>query len=456
MNKILTVALVLTFAPFSWPIEETPTTVPQTSKLVPKIKAELADYKGPSNFRGRKALMTFSPDNRLVAMSGTKRTITVWDTETGALKAKLEATNGISGFSFSPDGKFAATRDYRDKSLRVWDVQTWEAKATVTGRKKNLETLLKSGLSYEEEFGPVPFSTDGGSVLVQREDDIVAVADVVTGQERFTLNHDTRSSGAKEVLKVAFWGGTRHFLALQTGFSADGRLIFTINGDKSAKVWNASTGALQASIQNNERIYRASFDPTGTRLLTVEQQGGMKLWNTENGSLVGEVAKKGFLEDVMKSFEFSPDGKYLATFLRGDTRIWDARSGEMKFKLANSETTDALFSPDSDWLVTASSDKHSAGKIWDVETGQLRLALPSTGSKSVSLGFNHDGTILATTNDSGVSLWDAKTGELLATLNEARYPIAFSMDGRTLVTGARKDKALIWELPGRATEALKG
>jgi WD40 repeat protein len=412
-----------------------------------RLKATLTDYKGPSRFRGRKALITFSTDNRHVAMSGTKRTITVWDTETGTLKATLKASDGVSGFSFSPDGKMAATRDFLDKSVRLWDIQTWEAKTTLTGRKKNLETKLKAGFSYEEEFGPVPFSPDGSLVLAEREDDMVAIADVGSGQERFTLNHDTRSSGAKETLKVLFLGGTYHFLALQTGFSNDGRLVFTINGDKSAKIWNVQTGQLQASIENKERIYRASFDPSGTRLLTVEQQGGMKLWNTENGSLVGEVAKKGFFENLIKGFEFSPDGKYLATFFLGDTRLWDVKSGKLRFKLAKSETTDALFSPDGRWLVTASSDKQSAGKIWDVETGELKLALPGIGSRSVSVEFNADGTILATANDSGVRLWDPKTGELLATLSEARYPVAFSSDGRRLVTGARKDTALLWEIP---------
>src|SRR5687768_16638041 len=154
----------------------------------------------------------------------------------------------------------------------------------------------------------------------------------------------------------------------------------------------------------------------------------------------------------MKSFEFSPDSRYVATFFFGDTRLWDVKTGDLKFKLLKSGTTDATFSPDGRWLATASSDKQAAGKIWNVDTGEVRLALPATGDRSVSVIFNADGSILATSNDKGVMLWDTANGELLATLSEARYPVAFSADGRTLVTGARKDTALLWEIPVRAKQ----
>ena len=428
--------------------DQTPiNTIQSSEKLTVALKAKLPDYKGPSRFVGRKALITFSPDGSLAAMSGKGGTITIWDTETGELKATLKnGKDEVSGFSFSPDGRTAATRDYLDKSVRLWDVSSWQLKATIPGRKRNLETKIKSGISFEEEFGPVPFSPDGGSVLVEREDDVVTVADVPSGQERMTLKHDTRDSGAKETAKVMLFAGTRHFLALQTGYSADGQWIFTINGDKSAKIWDAADGRLKTTITNNERIYRASFTPDSGALLTIEQEGAMKLWEVETGMRLGQVAPKGLLEGYMKGFEFSPDGHTIATFTAGDTRLWNAKTAELLFKLPKSEGTDASFSPDGHWLATASNDKQTAGKLWNVETGELKLALPPIGYKTSSVVFNADGSILATSNDKGVMLWDAQTGTLLARLDDARYPVAFSRDGRTLITGGRNDTALLWRV----------
>lgn len=422
-------------------------TIQSSDKLTVTLKAKLPDYKGPSRFVGRKALITFSPDGTLAAMSGKGGTITIWDTQTGELKATLKnGKDEVSGFSFSSDGRLAATRDYLDKSVRLWEVGTWQLKTTLPGRKRNLETKIKSGFSFEEEFGPVPFSPDGTAVLSEREDDVVTVWDVATGKERMTLKHDTRDSGAKETAKVVLFGGTRHLLALQTGYSGDGKWIFTINGDKSAKIWDATDGRLKTNITNNERIYRASFTPDSNGFLTVEQEGGMKLWEVETGMRLGQVAPKGLLEGEIKGFEFSPDGRTVATFTAGDTRLWNVKTAELLFKLPKSEGTDASFSPDGHWLATASNDKQTAGKLWNVESGELKLALPPIGYKTSSVVFNADGTIVATSNDKGVMLWDAQTGTLLARLDEARYPVAFSRDGRTLVTGGRQDTALLWKL----------
>ena len=420
-------------------------TIQSSDKLTITLRAKLPDYRGPSRFFGRKALITFSPDGSLAAMSGKGGTITIWDTETGELKATLKNDKDeVSGFSFSPDGRLAATRNYVDKSVRLWEVGSWKLIATLPGRKRNFETRFKAGYGLEEEFGPVPFSPDGNSILSEREDDIVSVSEVSHGQERMTLKHDTPGSGVKGTAKM-FLGGPRHFLILQTGYSSDGRWIFTINGDKSAKIWDAADGRLKTTITNNERIYHARFSPDSTALLTVEWQGGLKLWDVETGERRGSIARKGRRGD-MNGFEFAPDGRTIATFSGRDIQLWNVKTAELLFNLPKSEGSDVSFSPDGHWLASASNDQRTAGKLWNVETGELKLALPPIGSKTSSVVFNADGSILATSNGKGVMLWDPQTGTLLARLDEARYPVAFSRDGRTLMTGGRNDTALLWKV----------
>jgi WD40 repeat protein len=419
------------------------------NKLDVKLKAKLTDYKGPSSFRQRRALMVFSSDGRLLALSGKQRTVTIWDTKTGELKTTLKGgKEGINGFTFSPDGKLAATRDNPDKTVRLWDVSTWQLTRTLTGRKGDLETWVKAGTTHEleEGYAPVVFSPNGRLVLSEREDDLVDVWDVATGENRTTLNHDTKGGATSDILKSVFWTGTRHYLALQTDYSSDGRHIVTVNGDKAPKLWDAATGKLKTTLSVTERIYRAAFSPDGRTLATTELQGVITLWDVETGQARGTLTKKRE-EYEFPGFSFSPDGRLAVTFEFEDTKLWDVQTGKLKHKLLKSEANDAAFSPDGRFIATASADSKSTARIWDVETGEVKLTLPPTKDRAEAVRFSPDGKIIVTTSDKGVKLWAATSGELLATLDEARYPVAFSPDGRQLATGGRKDTAMLWEIP---------
>jgi WD40 repeat protein len=422
-------------------------------KSAARLKAKLTDYQGPSNYRMRRALMTFSPDGQLLVVSGKGRTVMVWDVKTGALKATLEGgKNGINGFAFSPDGKLAATRDSLDKTVRLWDTGTWQLKTTLTGRKRNLETKLKAAGTHalEEGYAPIVFSPDGRTVLSEREDDLVDVWDIATVQTRATLNHDTRDNGAKDFVKAFLFSPfiQQHYLMLQTEYSPDGRYIATVNGDKKPKLWDASTGNLKTTFQATERIYRADFSPDGRTLALTELQGAVSLWDVESGAWKGKLTKRRE-EFEFPGFAFSPDGRAAVTFQYEDTKLWDVAEGKLKFVLPKSKATDAAFSPDGRWLAIASESSKSTGRVWSVETGELKTTLPPTKDRAQAIAFSPDGNLIVTTSDMGVRLWDAASGELLATLDEARYPIAFSPDGSMMATGGRKATAMLWEIPAR-------
>ena len=427
-----------------------------TNQPAVTLKRKLPGYEGPSRIKRRGALVQFSPDARWLVTSGKDRSLNVYETGSGELKTTLtggvkapdgEKKDGIGGFSFSPDGQRAATRNQLDKAVRLWDTAGWKLEATLSGRQRNTESWFKSGMStaFEQGYGRVPFSPDGRFVLAEREDDLLDVWDT-SGHERVaTLDHYTENSLGRAILERG-----NHVLNMQAVYSGNGRAIATCNGDKQPKIWNAVSGRLQAIVNSLERIYIVALSNDGKTLATMQLQGAIELWDAETGKLRRQLEGNNRAEYDFHGFEFSPDGKYIATFLAETTKIWDVATGELKHNLPKiGKAYDATFSRDGKLIATVSTDSSKAlGVVWDVETGTVKYALPPSGNGAQGIGFSPDSRWLITVGDKGVRLWNADDGKPLADLSEARYPVSFSRDGKWLATGSNDDAALLWELGG--------
>ncbi len=426
-----------------------------TNQPAVTLKRKLPGYEGPSRIKRRGALVQFSPDARWLVTSGKDRSLNIYDTGNGDLKATLTGgatapdgakKDGIGGFSFSPDGQRAATRNHTDKAVRLWDTADWKLQATLSGRQRNAESWFKSGLAsvFEAGFGRVPFSPDGRFVLAEREDDLLDMWDVSGREKAATLDHYTEGNLGRAIIERG-----NHVLNLQGVYSGNGRVIATCNGDKQPKLWNAATGRLQTIINSLERIYVVALSYDGKTLATMQLQGAIELWDTETGKLKKQLEGNNHAEYDFHGFEFSPDGKYIATFIAETTKIWDTATGELKHNLPKiGKAYDATFSRDGKLIATASTDSSKAlGVVWDVETGVVKYALPPSGNVAPGIGFSPDLRFLVTIGDKGVKLWNATDGKPVADLPDARYPISFSRNGKWLATGSREDEALLWELP---------
>ena len=281
----------------------------------------------------------------------------------------------------------------------------------------------------------------GGDLGVALRTAVAAAERSPTDQAQYALR--TVVAGPLEHL-ILHHGGPVYVAA----FSADGKRIVTASGDKTARVWDAETGLLLATLSGHTGVvHHAAFSPDGTRIVTASQDSTARVWDAETGKLLATLTGHA---RVVYDAAFSPDGNRIVTASWDQTaRVWDAKTGHLLATLTGHTGAlyDAAFSPDGKRIVTASAD-HTA-QVWDAETGHpLTTLIGHTGPVN-DAAFSPDGKrIITASEDATARVWDADSGILLATLNAGSGVVndaAFSPNGDRIVTAGNDGTARVWD-----------
>jgi len=162
------------------------------------------------------------------------------------------------------------------------------------------------------------------------------------------------------------------------------------------------------------------------------------------------VVQKGHTSGL-KSVNFSPDGKYIASGSSDETiKLWNVETGELiRTLVGNTGCVHSLnFSPNEKYLVSGSCDKTI--KLWNVETGKLIKTLIGHISGVDSVNFSPDGKYLASGSwDNTIKLWNVETGELVRTLEgHTGYvrSVNFSPNGKYLASGSLDKTIKLWNI----------
>jgi hypothetical protein len=279
------------------------------------------------------------------------------------------------------------------------------------------------------------FSPDGARIVTASDDKTAKIWDARTGALLTTLQ-----GHADAVLSAAF--------------SPGGAVVVTASDDRTAKIWDARTGAFLATLAGHDRtVLTAAFSPDSARIVTASLDKTAKIWDARTGALL--VTLSGHQGQV-RSAAFSPDGVRIVTASHDNTaKIWDARTGAVLATLVghSSWMLSAAFSPDGTRIVTGSFD--NTAKIWDARTGAVLATFAGpvdTASAGVvdSASFSPDGArIVIVPNDKTAIILDARTGAVLATLVGHSHIVTsatFSPDGARIVTASKDLTARTWVL----------
>jgi WD40 repeat protein len=402
-------------------------------------------------------------------------------------------------FSFSPDGRYLASRENPSGAVTVWDVD-WRVLCL-----RDPGSL--SGLAAR-------FSPDSRRIAVAHVDGSVVVHDLKSGQPRTTWRGPApvrdlayRPDGKELAVIYPISPTTCHILDTDSGrilraipvpsayniaWSPDGTMLAITYPDSKISIWDAATLERKAMLEGaTNQGHRIAFHPAGTILASNGWETRLRFWDpilgrqwlsvysadyphfSQDGRIVVSAAGKLTTYLVDPALEYRTlthasaqpmtyarpsirrDGRILAVGTDRGAVLWDlARGTEIGF-LPISNAWHLMFEPSGDLITNG-----SAGVLrWPIRLDAtrsefgigppLRLPLPAS---QCAIDEDRTGQILAVANHNFAHVATPRGVVRVGQLDDCRY-VAVSPDGRWLATGSHHFGAQIWRIADGSKEA---
>ncbi len=245
--------------------------------------------------------MTFSPDNRLLALGTSDGQISIWDVARGKLLLNMGSdfnARPVSSLAFSPDGKILAACkagsgvDGLDSMVELWDAAHGEFLRNLNGCQGSLSNLL--------------FSPDGSTLAIGPDEQSVTFWNVGNGKLLHTLD-----------LQIG--------PMINVAFSPDGKTLVP-GADGTIEPWDVGVQPSNVLLQEHgAQVWSIFFSPDGKGLASQSNDDVVK-----QGEL--DVADRHLFQTInnrteqVNSAVFSPDGRLIVTASEdGTIRLWMVR-----------------------------------------------------------------------------------------------------------------------------------
>ncbi len=381
--------------------------------------------------------IVFSPDGSSLVSERSERgysssapRILFWDMNTGSIKTILKEGScrslSINSMAFSPDGETLVCHYYhgydKGSSIRLWDIQ----------KNENLGTFTDKQISTISAFSP-----DGNTfATVDKKGTSILFWDVGSMQKTKIF---TKEIELKRKTKTIETGHTKRVNLLE--FLSD-KVLMTGHLPETVRFWNIDT-LQHTEVNLNKPIYdKYRVSSTTTKMYARATEDGItQLWDLRTGKSVVIQPINTFCPT---SLAFSPDSLQLACVLsNGTIQFYDTKTGGAKATISGYNTgvywstygyrNELLaFSPDSKTLI-------GCGQLWDLSTGNSQALLTGKFGNIYPAALSPDGKILASRDGSDIFLSSTHTSIPITSFSGHHNRIeciAFSPDGKTIASGS--------------------
>ncbi len=385
-----------------------------TAKLLRTCKTEGWMYEGNT--------MEFSPDGRTLACGFDGGVVCFWDATTGIVQKTIEHEDTVVSISYSPDGSVLASA-MKNGIIQFWDVPTGKLQKTIPSRIPHISSVVCS---------------PNGNIIASGNGTEICFWDLDTGKLLNTI------FGPKDTIH-------------SVSFSSDGEILASGGDSQLVRLWDTQSGRfLGTYLGHTNSIYAVAFSPDDRMLASASSDNSIRLWEIRTGERILTGALLNTFEghtNGVSAVAFSPDGKVLASGSKDRTvRLWAVKSGILLNTLVGhtGDVQTVRFSPDGKFLVSGccwSGNWDGKVCLWHQQTGELLLTLENETVAAVT--FSPDGSMLVYANDDTVYFFDIDTKNTITMLKghtDVIDSLAYSSDGKTLVSGSKDGTILIWDI----------
>ena len=245
---------------------------------------------------------------------------------------------------------------------------------------------------------------------------------------------------------------------LGMALSPDGQWMASGGDDTTLRVWDTKSGRqlhmTGGGNDFNRTIWWVAIAPDGDTVACFMQNDNVILRNATT------LERRQTLPSQFSAVycgDFSPDGRRLASGGYGKKVVlWEYPAGKILTSAAHDGQVYGVgFSPDSQHLATASTDTRV--RLFDANTGALRLTLTGHTQIAFSVSFSPDSRSLASSSADGTAkLWNVSDGGLKKTLPVARMNLrclTWLPEGRLLAVGSDDGRVHLFETAGGTLRA---
>jgi WD40 repeat protein/serine/threonine protein kinase len=351
----------------------------ETRQLAYASDISLAQHALAMNDLGhaRRLLEGYRPGPGEVDLRGWEWRYLWQECQTDALSELFRYPNSAYSVAYSPDGKVLAVAGLIQEFIDIWDVNA----------RRRIATL------QPEEGHLVAFAPRGDLLATDAANEIRLWRTGTWEQ----VDQPLTLPGNVSVLK----------------FSPDGRYLASLSFPDVVTVWDVDQWIIVRQI-SGVRLAGAhkgtlDFSPDGRTLVVGDANHHLQVVDIATGSTVFDIPQAH--SEGITAVAWSPNGSVIATgsgYNGGPIRLWDAASGKALEPLEGhtSWISELVFSADSQRLYSSSADQTI--RIWDVEQQQCLTTLHGNTDEVYGLALSPDGTTLASASKDGViAFWDA-------------------------------------------------